>query len=175
MTLGQIAERLGVTERAVRSHLFRARQVMRSALAKTVAVLLGLVAAVRRGLVAAGSVATVAAALVLFAVAPGQASGPTTGASPIVISEQAGSLPTALVQIVPPMTASPPTAWSSPGLAHSVAKRRPAQPTVARVDGPAHANVWVTAGDSGTHENGPVAQVVACAEHVTVTRQHVGC
>jgi RNA polymerase sigma factor (sigma-70 family) len=172
----QVAAELGMTSRAVENHLLRARRVMRRALANALAVLGLLGVGVRRLCRGAATVTVTAAAAVLLLVIPyvrgvgTSPSNPPFAGIPVPAVLQAHHQPG-------DSTRSPGSAPRDPAGVRRDRDGRAtrAESTVVDVAGPAHARAWVTAGDSGTHENGPVEEVVACLENVHIGLEHVGC
>ncbi|MDP9183750.1 MAG: sigma-70 family RNA polymerase sigma factor [Actinomycetota bacterium] len=138
----QIAAELGLTDRAVESHLMRARRTMRSALARAVALLGLLGAGLRRSLGPAAPL-TVAAAAILMITLPSIAPGDRGDVS---APTDAGLLrpPHAFESWVAPGHAvATATVSATGGRASAVsASAQPSRATVASVQGPAHAGVW---------------------------------
>ena len=79
--LPEVAQRLGLTERSVQSHLLRARRVVRAALARTLAALGACGAAIRRWSGPAGASASAVTAALVLAIAVSEPAAPAPSPS----------------------------------------------------------------------------------------------
>ena len=168
VSLDDAAARLGWTKAATKSHLLRARRVMREAIARTLGTLGLLGAGLRRwakSLTPAAGLATAALALLIL---PQVSCGPTPGAEPPV-------------RLVPATrTADTPdlgtvgrvsVAFRRTDLSrHTTLPARSPKPpvTLARVQTPV-AGAGVSQEEGTGNHGGFVARVLACAQHPTVT------
>ncbi len=175
----QIALELGLTSRAVESHLLRARRAMRVALAQALA-LIGALAFGLRRMFAGTAPATVAVATFVLMTTPSLA--PWLPSSPSTPRDLTAGSPHAYELAMTQRSDSTPAAPKlvASRVHHETAIRRqptlsPTRSPIATLQGPAHASATVTAGDSGTHEDTPVEMVVACAHNLQVNSEHVGC
>lgn len=178
----QIALELGLTSRAVESHLLRARRVMRAALAHALALLGALGFALRRIFVVSAPTTAAAAAVVLLVTAPSLRTwspwSPGASQELTVASPHSYELPMRHPSIRKP-SISLRAARPARGGTSASRRLRPSQTgsrsRVATLQGPAHASATVTAGDSGTHEDTPLQMIVACARRFRVSSEHIGC
>jgi len=166
----EIAERMGMTERAVQSHLLRARRVVRAALAKTLAAL-GLAAAgVRRWTTpAAASTAVLACAFAL-----GVSSVPPGPDTPeLLLLPETSAVP-------PPVRSAPGgvTAGSARAADHRITPRPGSRPLVreevAAVRTPVVA-ARIEKRDDGQRSSNVVEQVQHCLENLRVEPGYQGC
>jgi len=173
--LDEAANALGMTARSAESHLFRARRQVRSALAKTLALLGGVLACGRRVTVPAVTVTATAATAFLF-VTPWVANEPD-------------------LQLLPETTRDVALGYaankqSSAGGAHEPARIRRSVLSLRRDVRGATAPTSVHSGttvstpvagirtydsEDGQHSATPVEQVQHCLENLQVTISYVGC
>lgn len=175
----EVAQRLGMTERAAESHLLRARRTMRTALAKTFGALVAGLACGRKYSPAAPAVVLAAATLALHG-----------GLLP----------PTDDRQLLPPPSVSPPMApanvssTSAPKpqpqqqpraqarvrqvpVARTPAARRPA-PAQTALSPIAHtpaARLDIYDSEDNNSSSDPVEQAVNCVRNLRVTSSYAGC
>lgn len=174
-TVGEAADRLGMTKRAAESHLHRARAALRAAWTATLAVLGWMAAGFRR--VAPSAPAAALAAVVGLLAGPwppheGGAVEPprlapvtTTLALIVPAAERAGSAS----ERAAPLVKAP--RRTAPDLA---AARAGGRRVVQRVETPGAGAVNVDAEDRPSPGD-PVGAVLWCLDNLQVSQEHVGC
>jgi RNA polymerase sigma factor (sigma-70 family) len=172
--MSEVARQLDLTDRAVQSHLLRARRIVRAALARTLAVLGVGVAALRRwsGPVATTTVA-LAAAVFVMRVAPAQA--PTTGPRLALLPVTTYATDDGTGQAAPTTHASGPDAAAR---ADSVARRSGGgaarHTTVLKVQ-TSLIGAEIQRRDDGRPSRGPVDQVLNCLKGFRIEIHYQGC
>ncbi|MFN2539381.1 MAG: RNA polymerase sigma factor [Mycobacteriales bacterium] len=175
LTVAEAAQAVGMTFKAAEGHLTRARKQLRSAALRALAILLGVLAALRRAATPAATVATAAAVVTLLALLPGT----HTTTLPATTAPD--------VQVISVQPASPSTAQGStavPRARHASVRTRnvadhPAgqsvpHPTMTTVSTPA-GKVDVYDRDDGYRPVGPVDRVQHCVDTLVVSVRSVGC
>ena len=168
-TPAEAAEQLGLTKRAVESHLLRARRALKAAWRQTLGVI-GLLWGARSAWRTAPAFTVAAAAFVLPLIAvPGEHGG---SASVDVPALTQGSYATPAVPTAP---AKQVAVSKPPGRVDPAAVATPKRHVVHSVDSPAGAVVRVSKEDRGGPTGAPVEEVLACVEDLTVSAHRVGC
>jgi DNA-directed RNA polymerase specialized sigma24 family protein len=172
------AAELGMTQRAAESLLLRSRRTVRRAWAKTLAVLGGCLASLRRSGPAAGPAAALAAAVVLVAVGPAVWRAPSAGASPAAPTTRAVYVSSDLAETRPvpaPRAAHAPGPPSRAGAPVRAADQPPVR-TLMSVPQPMGGHARITRKTRGDGPPaGPVGTIVECVRDFTVSNTHVGC
>ena len=170
----EVARRLDLTERAVQSHLLRARRVVRAALAKTLAALgLGSVSLRKLPGTATATAPAVAAALVIGAgVLGGIASRPTQPGLVLLPSTTVQGDEEADVSALAERTLGAPA--SALGSALSTKPRR-SDPTRVVLLQTGVVGVEVQQRDDGQQSSGPVERLQHCVENLRVELDYLGC
>jgi RNA polymerase sigma factor (sigma-70 family) len=170
--MGEVAQRLGMTERAAQSHLLRARRTVRAALARTLAALGIAVGSVRRWWgPAAVSAPVLAAALVL---AIGTATAPRLPRSP-VLTLLPGTTSSPHVEVVADETHR---VAAHRRTSSSAARTEAAVPTRPREDVHVQTpvgSVAVEDRDTGHHSDSYAEEVLWCLQHLRIELHYQGC
>jgi len=170
----QIAEETGLTERAVESHLLRARRTLRHVVTRVGAGLgvLGLV--VRRGAAPAAATAPVVLAVALLVV-PSQSGGARDGSPGASPGQALPHLEARGQRALQPAPGSRHALRSKHSRSEGTPAPTAAATTVTRLGGPAGTGVTLRRESSGTDEDSPVEVVQACLERITISPERIGC
>jgi RNA polymerase sigma factor (sigma-70 family) len=170
----EIAQRLGMTERAAQSHLLRARRVVRAALAKTLAGLGIAAAAIRRWWGPAAVTAPVLAAA--FVLAIGTATAPRLAPPGLTLLPRTTTVPGADALSADATKAS--ASRRTGGGSSTAAPKRAAAPQPKRdlyVRIPGGGAVAIEDRDNGHRSDNVVEAWVWCLQHFRVDDEYIGC
>jgi RNA polymerase sigma factor (sigma-70 family) len=176
----EVARELGLSTRAAESHLLRARKTMRATLGRVLLPLAGLAVVARRMWMGAASVGTATVAALLLLTVPALqpwAAGSSLdnghshdrGTHQRIVSPplRSGSAAAAMVRSSRGVQRRP--------VGNSRSASSPRLTPIAVIRGPGRSSAAISAGDSGTHEDGPIEMVFACVTNLDVSWQQIGC
>jgi DNA-directed RNA polymerase specialized sigma24 family protein len=170
--MAEVAQRLGMTERAAQSHLLRARRVVRNALARALAALGIAVASLRRWWGPAAATAPVLAAA--FVLAIGTATAPPVPAPPaLTLLPGTTSLPH--VEVAADQAHRDAAHRRAGSIAARTATRAPSRPRDdVHVRTPV-GSVSVEDRDTGHDSDSYAEELLWCVQHVRIELHYQGC
>lgn len=175
--LSQIAAELGLSRRGVESQLYQARRVLRELHAKTLTVIVGCIAALRRGFLPAAPTVTLAALLMIAPVIVGSAPPPVMstpggdGARPLANAAESASGAGSMIREKSPTGRRAPTPRARQ---HSAGPTDSSQERILTIRDPA-GSTQLQRRETGGGEQGPVEVLTACLQNLRVEPSHIGC
>ncbi len=175
--VGDVAREMGMSQRAVESHLLRARRLVRQAVGSLAALVIFVVSAGRKGAPKLAPVIALAASVAVLAIP--FTDGPPKGAPRLVVPvapEQAASQRTApeVLQHLPATDRRETRATRGPTPMPARLAGR-SESDLITVVGPADSTASVTHGDTGEAEETPVEVILACLRDFQVSPSQIGC